>query len=119
MLPASRSEPIPATTASVQVLGGAAFLHGWALMESTGSAGAVVRFRDGTGTDGVVIAPISLTGGESTRDFFPGAGVAVRSGLFLEVVSGEVEGAAWVLPATLEGPFEVAEGHHPLWSGGV
>lgn len=117
MFPAARSQPIDTTTSDVQVLGGAAFLHGWSLEETTGSAGASVVLRDGTGTDGVFIVGITLLPGESTRDWLAGAGIGVRTGLFLEVVAGSVEGAAWVLPATLDGPWEVAEGAHPLWAG--
>jgi hypothetical protein len=85
-------------TASVELpLGGAVrAVYGWAFAETTGTAAAAVRLHDGSQTGGEVFARINLTAGESTRDSFAPNGIKCRSGyLYLEVLSGSVEGVVY------------------------
>lgn len=91
--------PAAAVSASAAIhAGGATHLVGWALKETSALNTAFVRIRDGKGTDGDVLVPISLAASESTRDLMPEWPVWITTGnLFLEVVSGSVEGVVYVL----------------------
>jgi len=117
MLPAARTQPIAATTIDLLVVGGASLLRGWSFVEPTGSAAASIELYDGTGVDGAYIVGITLDPGESTRDWLADGGIGCLVGLYLHVVSGEVQGATWVSPAILLDGFAIAEGVRPVWSG--
>lgn len=116
-LPAARPIPVASTTASIQVSGGLLLVVGWAFWEPTGAAACTFKLWSGTATAGTLVAPISLATGESTRDLIPGDGLEVISGLFLEVVTGRVEGSVWAREATLEGGVAFADGAIPWPSG--
>lgn len=80
-------------------------LTGYAVAETTGAATAAIRLRDGNNANGEVIARINLVANESVRDFWTPAGVRVFTGhLFLEVLSGSVEGVVYWTPQ-YEGNF--------------
>ena len=68
-------------------------LFGWSAKESTGSAPASFRLRDGTSVSSPELtATISLVAGESDRDWFGDQSVEVFSGsIYVEIVSGSVE----------------------------
>jgi hypothetical protein len=83
-------------TGSQKVLGPGSLLMGWALLETTGVASATAEIWDGQDATGQLLVPISLTAGQSTRDWLAGDGVLSQSGLFLNVVSGTVRGVVWV-----------------------
>lgn len=85
-------------TASVQVIqGGANELCGWALTETTGTATAALRLRDGNSATSKVIARINLAANESVRDYFDAHHLEVVTGMiFLEWLSGSIEGTLWV-----------------------
>lgn len=69
-------------------------LFGWALAETTGSAGVKLRLRDGTTASAPSIIPITMSGGESTRDFFGDEAIEINSGsIYLEIVTGSIEGS--------------------------
>lgn len=68
------------------------------LMESTGTAPATVRLWDGASTTGQLKDPISLSAGQSTRDYYKLYQYRYENGLFLEIVSGAVEGCVDVIP---------------------
>ena len=70
------------------------WLHGWSIRETSGTTQAVLRLRDGGDANGELSVSISLAAGESTRDWFD-RGVRHVRGLFYELVSGTVEGAAF------------------------
>lgn len=70
-------------------------LTGYAIRETTGSAGATVILRDGDGTDGREIIGITLAAGESTRDWF-GAGISIIDGLYVDVTDGQIAGAVFL-----------------------
>lgn len=89
-LPGDSIGGVPSTVAAINTI------FGWALAESTGSASAKVRLRDGTTAGGLLIATITLAQGESARDFFPVETPELRgNAIYLEVVSGSVEGAVY------------------------
>lgn len=117
MIPAARPIPILSRTTDLQIAGGLTLLSGWAFWEPTGLAAATLRLFDGTNDDGTLIVPISLDAGQSTRDMIPEPFLAAYAGLYLEVVSGTVEGAVWSLQAELHAGIAFAEGVAPVWSG--
>jgi hypothetical protein len=65
--------------------------------ETTGTAGAEIRLWDGSTNAGTLVAVISLNAGESTRDDITEHHLTFRTGLYLEVVSGAIEGSVSVL----------------------
>lgn len=70
----------------------------WSWTETTGLASAEVRLFDGTGPGGAPLADITLTAGQSTRDIFPTHALPYIGGLFLQVVSGTVNGQVYAVP---------------------
>lgn len=73
-------------------------LAGLSLRETSGAASAVVRLRDGEDTSdpGNILISVSLAAGESTRDWYLPAGVSFGRGLYVEIVSGQVEGSVFL-----------------------
>lgn len=70
-------------------------LLGWAFRETSGSAGAVVRIRDG-GVSGRLLVSIHLDTSEWAGDFYAGEGLVLyNDALYIEVTSGSVEGAIY------------------------
>jgi hypothetical protein len=51
--------------------------------------------RDGTDTTGRILDEIGLAAGESGNDWMGDAGVYFATGLYLDRVSGSIEGAAY------------------------
>ena len=98
--------PAAAVAASRAInIGDIAVLCGYAVAETTGTATAAIRLRDGNNANGEVIARVNLVANESVRDFWTPDGVRVFTGhLFLEVVSGSVEGVVYWKPQ-FEGNF--------------
>lgn len=84
-------------TASGQLIntGGCLVLH--ATRETTGSAAAVYRLWDGSTNAGKLLLPVSLSSGESTRDYIHAHHLSFTTGLYYELVSGALEGAVSVL----------------------
>lgn len=95
------------------LVGGASYVLGWSLREATGGAGAQVELYDGTSTDGMLAATITLAANESTRDLIPAPGLLFDVGLFVDVSGGEVAGSLWVLPATLYAEYALVQGAIP------
>lgn len=73
-------------------------LIGWALAETSGLNTATLRIWDGVNTEGSVMVRINLAANESTRDRSGPPGIqCVSGGLYLQIVSGSVEGVIyWV-----------------------
>ena len=90
----------PATTAVAvaagQLVTGPGRIAGLALSETTGTAGARINVHDGTSAAGMILAPITLAANESIRDTFSDQGFTFTTGLFVEVVTGSVNGALFV-----------------------
>lgn len=98
----AQPENIP--TASAQIVNGRVLVMGYAVAETTGSATAALRLRDGTTSAGTRILPIHLAINESVRDWFGPNGIVYEQGIFVEVVSGAIEGSIYCIPETLLGP---------------
>lgn len=72
------------------------YYRGFTVRETTGGATAVVRIYDNaSAASGTVLEEISLTGGESAREFYPG-GVWATNGIYVDVVSGAAAGSVRV-----------------------
>jgi len=103
-VPITCAEAIPISSQSQKLAVSAVRLAGYSLHETTGTTGAVIRLHDGISTDGDSLVPISLGMGESVRDWFGdqrSGGVAFPTGMYLEVVSGSLEGSIWVYRNTV------------------
>jgi hypothetical protein len=97
MRPRILSIPGPAVSGPVDGRGGRIIY--WAFRETSGGAGAIFRFWDGSNNQGSLVAPFTLDPGESVREV-PGLhGVPYRVGLFLEVLSGTIEGQVTIILA--------------------
>lgn len=72
-------------------------LDGWAISESTGSAAAKVRIWDGTGigAGNFLLAEIDLIAGGQSTDSLDSPAQVRNNALFLQVVSGSVEGSVY------------------------
>lgn len=71
-------------------------LVGWSLAETTGATGASLRIWDGVNTQGSVMVRINLSANESTRDRSGPPGIqCVSGGLYLQIISGSVEGVIY------------------------
>lgn len=80
-----------------QVIGRCHLLCGWSVRETTGAAAAVFRLHDGRDVNEPVLASANLAANESIRDNFATPGLRVTTGgIFLEVVSGSIEGVIYV-----------------------
>jgi hypothetical protein len=88
---------MPAASGQLINTGGCLTLH--ASLETTGSAAATYRLWDGTSnaSTGKLVLPVSLTAGQSTRDFFGLHIVKFTTGLYYELVSGSVQGNVAVM----------------------
>lgn len=65
---------------------------GFSLRETAGSA-AVVRIRAAGVITGDILDTVSLLGNESAREWYGPQGIKSRAGLYVEIVSGTVEGS--------------------------
>lgn len=72
------------------------FLYGWAVLETTGAAGALIELFDGSDVNSPSIVPIALKAGESSRDWLGAPGITLDRGLFVSVLSGTVRGSVWI-----------------------
>lgn len=86
----------PSGGASQVMMAGDIKIHGWAWVETTGGAAATINLFDGGNNGGTLLAPITLTAGQSTRDVLNELGLDVLNGLFVEVVAGSVRGSVWI-----------------------
>lgn len=83
--------------ASQRLSASAGQLAGYGLRETAG-APAVVRLLNGVDTGGDLLVPISLAAGESVRDWFLPHGISFGAGLYVQVLSGTIEGAIYFGP---------------------
>jgi hypothetical protein len=99
-LPPAMIFPVPATSADVVVFTGAACLRGWNLRNTSAVAPAALVIYDGTKNTGVNAADVDLLASESSREWFTGNGILLRTGAFLELGAGGVNGSLWLTPIT-------------------
>jgi hypothetical protein len=86
-IPGEEVGGVPAKVASVQAI------FGWQLNESTGSAEAKFRIRDGISASGREIATVTVLAKGVSDVEFAEATALTGNGIFLEVLSGSVEGS--------------------------
>lgn len=93
------ANPAGAVAASRQVLNSDVHaLLGWSIAETTGTAGATIRLFDGANASGEQFTRINLQANESVRDWFIPKGIRCFTGrIFLQVISGSVEGVVYWL----------------------
>jgi hypothetical protein len=71
-----------------------AIYRGFSIRETSGSAAATVRVYDhASSASGTLIDTIQLAAGESAREWYDGGGIWVENGIYVDVVSGAVEGS--------------------------
>lgn len=75
---------------------GGAMYRGFSIRETTGSATAVVRVYDGAGAAGTLLDTVSLGAAESARELYGSCGIWASDGIYVDVVSGAVEGSVRV-----------------------
>lgn len=68
-------------------------IFGWQINESTGSATAKFRLRDGINASGREIATVTLAANGTSNVEFSEATALTGNGVYLEVLSGSVEGS--------------------------
>jgi hypothetical protein len=71
-------------------------LAGWSLRETSGTVAAVLRLYDGRDAAAPLVACISVPMSGTANHAWPGAGISLQEGLFVEIVSGAVEGAVYL-----------------------
>lgn len=103
MRPRVFTVPGPAVSGSLDGAGGRIAFY--AFRETSGASAAVIRLWDGSNNAGNLLLPISLNPGESVREVPGMHTLPYEVGLFLEVVSGTVEGQVTTLelPSHAEG----------------
>lgn len=92
--------PFAATTTNINVFQRGTLLLGYTAIETTGAAPAEFDILDGNNPGGALIAPTSLTAGQSIRETFGAHGVYAQSGPYLLVNSGSIRGSIWYVDAT-------------------
>lgn len=86
---------LPAASGLLINASGCLVLH--ATRETTGSAAAVYRLWDSGNNSGQLLLPVSLSQGESTRDYIQAHHLTFKTSLYFELVSGAIEGMVSVL----------------------
>lgn len=89
--------PFASRSSSLLIASGYGRLSGWSIWESAGSpAAAQVRFRDGTTVAGTFIGGAKLAASGTDPGMNMDEGVRFTTGVFMEVVSGSVEGVVYI-----------------------
>lgn len=91
--PAASTVPVNFST-SAAISATAKDYRGFALRETSGTAGAVVRvFDHASAASGTVLDEIALAPGESAREFYGDGGMKTSNGIYAQLVSGAVAGS--------------------------
>ena len=85
--------------AGVRVMSSPGRIAGFSVRETTGAGPALIKLHDGADVGGDLVMTISLVAGESARDWFWPGGISLTYGLFVEVVTGAIEGVAYLSQA--------------------
>jgi len=80
----------------VRVMSSPGRIAGFSVRETTGAAPALVKLHDGPDIGGDLVMTISLSAGESARDWFWPGGISLTYGLFAEIATGAIEGVAYL-----------------------
>lgn len=81
-----------ATTANIDLVQRVDRILFWSFRETTTAAVARLRLHDGSDANADLIVPISLSADQSTRDWLGPQGIPCRAGVYLEMITGTVEG---------------------------
>src|SRR5487761_1489348 len=92
----ARIIPIPTDTASRVLASGRYLLYGWSLRETTGAAAASLDLYDGGGAGGTLAGSVGLASGGSSVAWFGENAILLEQGLYLDMLSGSVQGAFYV-----------------------
>lgn len=104
---AARVFPVEATAVDVNTLEVPGVLHGWGWLNASDTDRADLELHDGP--IGPLIVPISLSPGQSTRDWLGALGIAVIRGVTVKVTAGTVEGSLWFRPLPQERVHDVVD----------
>ena len=94
--PLSNTDEAIVSASGPTPIGNAKALHGWSLLEASGTNTCSIVLYDGSGVDGLSFAPITLLAAQSTRDYFGNNGLICTTGkVYLQIVSGELSGVLY------------------------
>lgn len=79
------------TGADQSFVSGAHAYHGFSLRETAGAV-ATVRIHNGSAAGTPILDTVQLSALESAREWYD-EGIAARSGIYIDVVAGTVEGS--------------------------
>lgn len=91
----ARPIELPAGLTQGVLVGGGCRIMGWAFRESSNAAAARLELRENGNAAGILVAPINFIPSESTREWFPPAGIEATQ-LFFIITSGAVVGTVYV-----------------------
>ena len=97
---AARVFPIGVTSGTENTLEVPGILHGWGWQNTSETNRADLVLTDGP--IGPPIVPISLSPGQSTRDWLGALGIACVRGVTITITAGTVEGSLWFRPLPAE-----------------
>lgn len=90
------ARPVTLTGNDQTIDSGPTVYHGFSLRNTSGAATATVRiWAHPDKAEGALLDTVHLAESESAREYYP-EGVVADSGLYVEVVSGAVEGSVRV-----------------------
>lgn len=93
----ARTRGVATTTTDVQISSLAGVLMGWSLRESAGTpAVATAYIRDGTSATAPIVAVIEFAANVSGTEWFGPQGIRINTGVYLDMVAGELEGAIFL-----------------------
>lgn len=93
--------------ATSQLIGGSGRLLGWSLRETSGTAAAIVQLLDGDPAGLGILATISLTSGQSTRDWESFHPAPYYQSLNLHIIAGAIEGVIGCHPCDPGEPWAI------------
>ena len=89
----SNTKPVNLTGSNQAVVAAPADYRGFAVRETSGTAGATIVLYDSASSGtGLILDEISLVAGESARELYPLGGVDADNGIYA-VVTGSVAGS--------------------------
>lgn len=91
--PPARHFQLNAQSASIQIVSTQAELVGWSVIEPTGAAAVVALLLNGQGADADVVGAIGLAASGNSNHSMSAAGVDCPTGIYLQIVSGQLTGA--------------------------
>lgn len=100
--------PFATTTVDLQLITRECRLYGWSFVETSGTDIAEIDLYDGSSNNGNLLVPITLSPGQSTRDWLGKPGLRVQGGVFADLVAGSVRGSIWVVGLSDDAILELA-----------